>query len=243
MQGLINAKRDSGKVGTSVLDHLMTTEEGDERATDEELVDFIITFAVAGSETSCATMQSMLCLLHENRELAQELRAEVAESWDGKESMTRALLQKLHKCKAFVAETLRLFPPFSMVSRMVCKSTQVPTGSYNVAAGTTLLLGSKSVTDLHSCASEEVDLRHWLDDTNNFSDSQWTDIKRMSAFGNGSRMCIGYKFAVDEILVFLSIVLHDYNFVMSKRKHVKFFFNHLDVWGDFSIRDEDEAVQ
>jgi len=221
-----------------MLAHTMASDgsNGSIVATDVELQDFCITMAFAGHDTTLSTMQTMLHLLDGDSTVFEELRQEVDKAWDGKAAVSRDLLNSLHKCKAFAVESMRLVPPVANVVRKIDHDAVLPTCGSALPAGTTLMVNIKSVMDANLGATEQIRLKNWLDDKDNFIEHSLVDFARLSVFGTGGRMCLGYKFAMDEMLVFLLNLLHTYDFTVVKRSEVKFPFHFYRVWTTFKHR-------
>jgi len=76
-------------------------------------------------------------------------------------------------------------------------------------------------------------LDNYLDSDGSFVD-RTHDFARFAAFGCGGRMCIGYKFAMDEMSVFLLNLLHSFDFNVESRQRVAFPFNFWRVKASFS---------
>merc|ERR1712176_1077020 len=107
-------------------------------------------------------MQTMLHHLDNNPSVKQALEEEVASIWDGKAPITRALLRKLHKCRAFSLESMRIVPPVNVVSRKLEHDAEVDV--FSLPKGTTVSLGIKSITDhMYYGDSEELRLDRYLD--------------------------------------------------------------------------------
>merc|ERR1719436_477465 len=84
---------------------------------------------------------------------------------------------------------------------------------------------------------DELNLSNWISNNGSFTgDKQLYDFANFSIFGAGGRMCIGYKFAMDELLVFLLNVLHGYDFEVTKSEKVVFPFAFWKVTAQFMQR-------
>lgn len=226
------------KCTATVLDMIMGASEErlEDLASDTELQDFCFSAAVGGHDTITATMQNMIHLLDGRPALARELRDEIAGVWT-EDVVNRDLLKRLHKCRAFVLETLRLVPPLPDAFRLIKADTSVPSGGYALPVGTTVKMGFKAVTDRYAGTDDDIALQSWLDHDGEFVESRINDFTRCSAFGYGARLCVGYKFAIDEAMVFLITLLRNYNFVVIKRTHCKLFpFNYYRVCISLSAR-------
>mmetsp|Transcript_45132 Transcript_45132/g.120797 ORF Transcript_45132/g.120797 Transcript_45132/m.120797 type:complete len:221 (-) Transcript_45132:163-825(-) len=217
-----------------MLDHVMNSNLDGEPPDDLELQDFCVAMAFAGHDTTLATMQTMLHHLDANPSVKYALRQEVDSVWDGSSPVTRALLQKLHKCRAFSLESIRLTPPVQTMSRILAADALVD--GYALKAGMTIMLSAASITDSSFGAdSAECRVDRYLDGQGSFADKTH-DFEQCSGFGCGGRMCIGYKFALDEMAVFLLNLLHGYDFAVASRTQCHFPFNFYRVTASFNAR-------
>ncbi|CAE8711829.1 unnamed protein product [Polarella glacialis] len=229
-QEVINTRREQLRLGskpTSMLDIMLTA---DDVNGDVELQDFCIAMVFAGHDTTLATMQSTLYWLSKQPAVLAELRQEVLEAWDGSSQLTRETLGKVPKVRAFIQEVWRMTPPVVIASRRleeesVIDGYVVPKGwKVNYSAA---LVGQKAEQP------NEFRMGRYLDSSGHFVD-QTFEPWNFGAFGGGSRMCVGYKFARDEMLVFMIQLLRHFSFTVASAQAVKFPFNYWRVSGTFS---------
>jgi len=202
--------------------------------TDKELQDMCFTMIFAGHDTTLATAQNVLHYLKAEPGMEDELRAEVDAAWDGRAPVSRGLLQALPKCRAFVVEVLRQTPPVGAVFRLLKQDTVVD--GYEVPAGFTLGLNIKAVNKRGAGDDEgSLKLSRNLDDAGRFVDRTF-EASSFATFGGGSRMCIGYKFAMDELLVFVMTLLRRYTFTAESSFQAQFPFPSWKVLASFAPR-------
>ncbi|MFF5491376.1 cytochrome P450 [Streptomyces virginiae] len=158
----------------------------DQRLTDAEIIDQIITFFLVGTETSATALAWALHLLAQHPEIEKRLHAEVDAVLGGRPA-THADLPRLELTGRVITETLRLWPPAWFFTRTCTADTRL--GRHTVPAGTTLLY---SPYLLH----RQADL---YPDPDRFDPDRWTTGQpRREAFipfGAGPRKCIGDRFA------------------------------------------------
>lgn len=234
-QGVIDEQRKATpEVPVTMLEHVMTpdTKDGD-IATNTELIDFCYNMVFAGHDTTLASMQSLLYLLSTNPTVMQELRDEVDALWDGEAVLTRDSLRLFHKSRAFVSETLRMVPPIASTVRRLDSATDVD--GYHLPRGTKVAVDSISVNDLVYGPDAPVKLARFLNEDGTFKETTF-DFQLSPAFGTGSRMCLGYKFALDQILIFLVTLvrLYDFNVISSVRQCMPIQYHR--VTSSFSVR-------
>lgn len=197
--GRILARR-AGSVGEDLLGTLLSArdEQGDGLSA-EEVTDQVVTFLVAGHETTSLALVFALHLLGRHPDALARAQAEVA-AISGPLGVGQ--LDGLRWVRAVADEALRLYPPAWMLSREPKVDTTV--GGVPVAAGTLVIL---PVQFLHH------DPRLWPDperfDPGRFLGSDALRAPRGGylPFGLGPRMCVGSRFASLELALILAGLL------------------------------------
>ncbi|KAL0942940.1 cytochrome P450 [Colletotrichum truncatum] len=181
--------------------------------TDESIIDNLITFLIAGHETTASTLQFIMynLLTHPEayRKAQQELDAIV-----GTSALTPEHIPKLKYLNAVIRETLRLSSPISMFARQPLKD-EVLGGKYAIKADTQLVcfLGmSHRDPNVYGQTAEEFHPERMLDE--NFNRIQEEFPHSWSPFGTGIRGCIGRPFAWQEMMIACGILLQNFNFLM-----------------------------
>lgn len=210
---------------STMLDTMLQTEGTDE----EELLDFCIGMMFAAHDTTLCSVQSCLHWLKAFPALEQRLRKEVKDLWDGQAfSVNRPLLESMHQTRAFLQEVWRTTPPVQVVVRSLSEDTEVD--GYLIPKGWSIYFAPAG---RHSKAEnfKEFSIERHLKD-GKFLDSTF-EPTYFNAFGGGSRMCIGYKFGRDEMLVFLLNFLHGYDLRIDRSDLKKFPFHFWRLTGSF----------
>ncbi|KAF4344530.1 putative bifunctional P-450:NADPH-P450 reductase [Fusarium beomiforme] len=175
---------------------------------DENIVDNLITFLVAGHETTSGLLSFAFYYLLENPEKLQKARDEVDEVL-GDENLTVDHLSKMPYINMIFRETLRLMPtaPGFYVTPF---KDEVIGGQYNVSAGKPLFCF------LHMI---HRDPEVWGPDAEEFkpermSDELFNKLPKNSwkPFGNGMRGCIGREFAWQEAQIITIMLLQNFDF-------------------------------
>ncbi len=176
---------------------------------DHELLDEVKTFFAAGHFTTAASLNWTFYLLSTH----PEVRARVLEEVDrvvGDAPMDAARLEGLVYLERVIQESLRLFPPSWIVSRMVAEEGEL--GGYRIPKGEQVLISSYVVHRDPKLwdAPERFDPDRFLPDR----------APKPSAFvyfpfGGGPRVCVGSNFAMMEMLTVVATIARRYDFELA----------------------------
>ncbi len=168
-----------------------------------ELRDNLLTFIVAGHETTALTLAWSLYLCAFDQDVQNRARAE-AQSVLGDRAATGADVSNLPFIRSIVDEALRLYPPAALVSRTALAHDTL--GGREIRPGDTVML---PIYALH---------RNYLlwDDPDAFRPDRWIGTKpdryAYLPFGDGPRICIGASFALQEAVIILATLLARFRF-------------------------------
>jgi cytochrome P450 len=194
-----------GKV-PDLLDLLLEGEDPKtgRKMTISELRDNLLTFVVAGHETTALTLSWALYLCAFDPDVQTAARAE-AQAVLGNRAATTDDIAALPLVRRIIDETLRLYPPAAFLSRTAI-AADVLCGR-DIHAGDTVVL---PIYALH---------RHHMlwDDPDRFDPARFADPKTIDRFsylpfGDGPRVCIGANFALQEAVVILATLLARHRF-------------------------------
>ncbi|MFI6433175.1 cytochrome P450 [Rhodococcus oryzae] len=183
--------------------------ESGERLDDENVRDQVITFLIAGHETSSGALSFALYYLANNPEIAERARAEIYSMWPQGTDPDPAFEQipKLRYVRRVLDETLRLWPTAPGYMREAREDT-VLGGRYPMKAGDAAFV---LLPQLHR---DPV----WGDDPDAFAPDRFLPANVRTRpghvykpFGTGIRSCIGRQFAIHEIVMALALLLHRYD--------------------------------
>ncbi|MTH77628.1 cytochrome P450 [Paracoccus aestuariivivens] len=174
-----------------------------------ELRDNLLTFIVAGHETTALTLAWALYLLAFDPEVQNRAAIE-ARTVLGARAATAADVPHLIYVRQIVEETLRLYPPAAFLSRT--SRIYDSLGGREVHPGDTIML---PVYALH---------RHHLlwDDPDRFDPDRFApgivrDRYAFLPFGAGPRICIGASFSLQEAVIILATLLARLRFDLTAR--------------------------
>ncbi len=211
----IEARRGTQPDVPDLLDLLLEAEDPqtNRRMNTAELRDNLLTFIVAGHETTALTLAWALYLCAFDEKVQDRARAE-AQAALGDRAATVADLPALLYIRQIIDETLRLYPTAAFLSRTAKKADTLC--GREIRPGDTVML---PIYALH---------RHhllWRDphrfDPDRFADPKSIDRFAYLPFGDGPRICIGASFALQEAVIILATLLARFRFSRVKGRDPK----------------------
>lgn len=168
----------------------------------------VITFIVAGHETTSGALSFALHYLTQNPEVLARAKAEVDTLWGESDDFEPSYtdVSKLRYVRAVLDESLRLWPTAPGYLRVARKDT-VLGGRYRIKKGQWVLVVLPLV---------QRDPQVWPDperfDPDRFGPGQAKNrAHSYKPFGTGQRACIGRQFALHEAMLTLGMILHRYD--------------------------------
>ncbi|MBI5841204.1 MAG: cytochrome P450 [Chloroflexi bacterium] len=174
-------------------------QNNDGQFTDEQIRSHVLTFLLAGHETTALLLAWAWDMLAHHPHIQGKLQAEIDRVLGDRIPTAKDLERLVYTC-AVVKETLRMRPPAWTIGRQAIEDCQI--GGYIIPAGSTVIT-SQWVThhDERYYAEPKV-----------FRPERWLSRETASLprfaffpFGGGNRVCIGEYFAWTEAVVVLAI--------------------------------------
>ncbi|MGA0540301.1 cytochrome P450 [Neotabrizicola sp. VNH66] len=205
----IHARRAEGAhVPPDLLDLLLAGEEPEtgRKMTTDELRDNLLTFIVAGHETTALTLSWALYLCAFDPAVQTAARAEAQAALQGR-AATVADLPALPLTRRIVDEALRLYPPAAFLSR----TAQAPDElcGREVRRGDTVILPIYALHRHHALWQNPDAF-----DPARFADPRAVLRFHYLPFGDGPRICIGASFALQEAVIILATLLSRFRFAL-----------------------------
>ncbi len=203
----IDRRRISGaRPVPDLLDLLMAGSDpaSGRQMTTDELRDNLLTFIVAGHETTALTLSWALYLCAFAPQIQATARAQ-AQDVLGDRAATAADVADLPLIRQIVDETLRLYPPAAFLSRTA--QAQDTLCGRDVLPGDTVILPIYALHRHHALWQDPDAL-----DPSRFADPKTIDRFSYLPFGDGPRICIGANFALQEAVIILATLLARYEF-------------------------------
>ncbi|WP_299702255.1 cytochrome P450 [uncultured Tateyamaria sp.] len=190
-----------------LLDLLMAGEdpESGRKMTTAELRDNLLTFIVAGHETTALTLAWSMYLVAFDPAAQDRARAEAQSVLQGRPARGGDI-QHLPFIRQIIDEALRLYPPAGMVSRTAMAN--------DVLCGCEIRKGDTCIIPIYAVHRSKL---LW-DNPDAFRPERFADRKLVDRyaylpFGDGPRICIGASFALQEAVIILATVLSRFKFV------------------------------
>jgi cytochrome P450 len=194
-------RRDGGQRG-DLLGMLISARDAEtnEAMDDKQLRDEVVTFLVAGHETTAVALSWAWHLLAQHPAVEQRLHAEVADVLGGRQP-TMNDLANLRYTRMVLEESMRLYPPVWGTARAAYHADEV--GGVHVPAGASITL-SPYVTHRHPTFWDDPDRF----DPERFDPERSADRPEYAyfPFGGGPRGCVGKQFALSEGQLILAMV-------------------------------------
>ncbi|KAK3123476.1 hypothetical protein QOZ80_8AG0631530 [Eleusine coracana subsp. coracana] len=171
------------------------------------MIDECKTFFFAGHETSALLLTWAIMLLATNPAWQDRARAEVA-AVCGDAPPTADHLPKLTVLQMVINETLRLYPPATLLPRMAFEDITLGSGELRVPRGASVWI---PVLAIHH--DEAV----WGPDAHEFRPDRFASGRGrfFLPFASGPRNCVGQAYAMVEAKVVLAMVLASFRFGIS----------------------------
>jgi cytochrome P450 len=202
VQKIIDEHRAQSARSEDLLTMLMAArdEETGSKMSDQQLRDEVMTFFLAGHETTAKALTWTFYLLSKHVEVRSRLEREIDAVLNGR-SATAEDLPKLSYSKQVIQESMRLFPPVWGLARMTMQDDQI--GDVKIPAGSPVLM-SQYVTHRH---------RGFWENPEGFDPGRFLPERSEGRhpyayfpFGAGPRICIGNHFALIESVLILATI-------------------------------------
>jgi cytochrome P450 len=198
---IIRQRRAGGADTGDLLSMLMAARDEDGSGmTDRQLHDEILTFLLAGHETTAVSLSWTWYLLSAHPEIERKLRAELSQVLGGRTPQLEDL-PRLPYADKVVKESMRLYPPAWSLARSTLKEMEL--GGYPLPVGSNVVM---SPWIMHRDPRffehpEQFNPDRWAGDA-----TQHLPKFAYFPFGGGPRLCIGASFAMMEANLLLAVV-------------------------------------
>ncbi|KAH7921538.1 cytochrome P450 [Leucogyrophana mollusca] len=193
----------------SLLLQARSAEKGEGyQISDTDMVEHVLTFLVAGHETTASALSWTLWLLASNKAAQTKLREEVTALVADNPRPDYRSLKDSPFLEAVIMESLRLFPPVPMMFRKAAKDTEID-GTF-VPEGTLIYIPIRVFNTWKE---------HWGEDAEEFRPERWHSLPEtynpafsLLSFSAGPHGCIGKTMAMVEMKAILAILIAKFEF-------------------------------
>lgn len=232
-KGLVSSGKVNAETKRNVLDMLIEANQSEKSTlTDEEVIDDLIVYFFAGHDTTSASLAGALYYLALHPDVRQKARKEIRDTAPhlvDKGIPTMDEIQKMTYLDMVVRETLRIHSPADPLTERIAakdvflEGATAPSFDPNgIPTSPGPLLIPKGVGVNVSNHQYQHNKALWGEDADEFRPERWTDIAASKVnygwipFGQGPRICLGYKMSLVEQKVFLSMLLARYDWWLPK---------------------------
>jgi len=203
VHAILAERRAAGAPGEDLLGRLLRARDPEtgQAMNDAQLVDNLLTFYLAGHETTAKALTWTLYLLARAPAWAARLEEEIARvAGDGE--LDASHVERLVLTQQVIKESMRLYPPVPLMTRQAVAEARL--GGHLIRPGTSVVL---PIYAIHRHA------RRWEDpdafDPERFAPAREALMPRYQylPFGAGPRICIGMAFAMLEATAILATLL------------------------------------
>jgi cytochrome P450 len=177
-----------------------------DRLTHEEVRANVLTFIVAGHETTANCISWSLYLISQAAEWRERVRAEADRELDNSDAGP----DRLVVTRAVIDEANRLYPPIAAISRAALGRDRLM--DYEIAPGTMIVI-APYVLHRHRALWSRPDAF----DPGRFIGAARETIDRFSylPFGAGPRTCIGAAFALQEATIVVATIMRNFDLTLA----------------------------
>ncbi|KAF3781543.1 Cytochrome P450 704C1 [Nymphaea thermarum] len=202
-----------------ILSRFLTACEKDpEHITDRFLRDIILSFMLAGRDTTSVTLSWFLYMICKHPSVERKILKEINDAVsieDGSienfsESLNNAALNRMHYLHAALAETLRLYPAVPLDGKECTEDDTLPDG-FKVRKGDLVTYPIYAMGRMTYLWGNNADLfqpERWIEDGIFRPESPF----KFTAFQAGPRICLGKEFAYQQMKIIAATLLYFYKF-------------------------------
>ncbi len=203
VQRLLDKRRAAGADGDDLISRMLAARNPETGAamTDEQIIDNLGTFLLAGHETTAKALTWTLYLLARSPQWQERVRSEVYAVTGGRD-VTADDIPKLAVTQRVLKEAMRLYPPVPAMTRVNLEATEL--GGIALPQPALIVIPVFAVHRHHKLWDDPGKF-----DPDRFLPESEAKHQRMQfmPFGVGPRVCIGASFAMIEATAVLATLM------------------------------------
>ncbi|KAJ7190727.1 cytochrome P450 [Mycena pura] len=201
------------------------------RLREEDVVAQTSLLMVAGHDTAAKTLAFGLIELAQNAQFQESLRAEIHAALGTGRDSEHIPYDSMPLLNAFIKETLRMYPALPISDRRALKDEVIPLSESIVTTAGKQLdrvhIRKGEVVSIAIASYQRLMESRWGDDADKFRPARWLDgtvyqgeaigpYANLFSFLGGPRTCLGWRFAIFEMQVFLCELVGKFSFSLPK---------------------------
>ncbi|KAK7064998.1 cytochrome P450 [Favolaschia claudopus] len=199
---------------------------------ERDILDQTSLLLLAGQDTTANTLTFGFIELARNLDLQEQLRAEIHTSLGSGDAKAYDGMPLLN---AFIKEALRMYPPVAVSDRIATEDIVLPVSEPIITSQGTQIseipILKGQVVYLGTAQYQRSELR-WGPDANEFNPSRWlkeggalngegvSSYANLLSFFGGSRICLGWRFALLEMQIFVCELVAKFQFSLPDEDHL-----------------------
>ena len=201
---LLDQRRANGAKGDDLVARMLAAKDPDSGLpmSDEQIVDNLATFLLAGHETTAKALTWTLYVLARAPQWQDACRQEIIDAIGQTGQVTKETIPKLEITQRVLKESMRIYPPVPVMTRVNADGLRI--GDKDLPKPTLIVIPMYAI-HRHRKLWENPDLF----DPDRFLPEREGKYPRTQymPFGYGQRVCIGYSFAMIEAVTILATIL------------------------------------
>ncbi|KAG5681182.1 hypothetical protein PVAND_010640 [Polypedilum vanderplanki] len=182
------------------------------KLTIDEIAAQVLVFFVGGFETSSATMSFCLFELCKNPHIQRKVQEEIDRVFGDKkfDDLDYEMINNLKYLECCIDETLRLYPPLSILFRTCTKDYKIPNTDLIVEKGTSVHIPSMAIQRDENIFENASEFRseRFLDSPTGNGQSEGLFYL---PFGSGPRICLGARMGKLQTKIGLASILREFS--------------------------------
>ncbi|KAK4874888.1 hypothetical protein RN001_014248 [Aquatica leii] len=198
-------RQGKGNSDWCLLDSFIEISESNPNFTDEQMINEICTFMLAGQDSVGAAVSFTLYNLAKHPDIQDKVFEEITNVFKEHPEITMESLNEMKYLEQCIKESLRLYPSVPLISKRL--SEDVRLDNHTLPAGLNILI---PIFVTHRLENYYPDPERFDPDRFLPENQEKQNPYAFIPFSAGSRNCIGYKFAYLEMKTIISTLLRQY---------------------------------